>query len=154
PRSGVVRAWRAGAASVALMLTLFVAVGRASSPIAGSDTSTISASGYGKPNQHRVWYNSYQHGWDGLIPKNDGGLSASDHYIMKDVAVNQIFTSVELEDRNGARPDVYWDDAGKRLYVLGSHDDDTKFWLVTYDEVSDTYTRVTRARGVTVPGIV
>jgi hypothetical protein len=49
----------------------------------------------------------------------------------------EFFTSVELEGRNVGRPDAVWDDAGKRLYVLGSHGTSSMFWLVDYDDVTD-----------------
>jgi hypothetical protein len=119
----------------------------------GSDTSTMSSPGYGKPNQTRIWFNSYEDGWDALVPKSDGGVSASDHYIMKDVSGNQIFTPVELEDRNSGRPDVFWDDAHKLLYVLGSHTTETKIWRVHYDDGADRYHIDPHTNGVTVPGI-
>jgi hypothetical protein len=109
---------------------------------------------YGKPNQSRVWYNSAQQRWDGLVPKNDEGPSASDHYILKGVDGIQEFTDVELEDRNPARPDVFWDDASGRLYVLGSHRAETRFWRVRYDGPTDTYAIDPNVPGVVVPDIV
>ena len=56
--------------------------------IPGTDTSTLSdpdGTGYGKPNQSRLWYNTMAGRWDGLLPRNDGGASASDHYIVEDL---------------------------------------------------------------------
>ena len=126
----------------------------ASDVVTGSDTSTISDADYGKPNLSRIWYNNHQHRWDALIPKNDGGTSASDHYIMREVSGSQIFTSVELEDRNTARPDAFWDEATKTLYVLGSHSTTTKLWKVNYDIATDSYTVDPNVNGVTVSGIV
>lgn len=123
--------------------------------IVGSDTSTIlNPDSYGKPNQHRIWYNGYQNRWDALVPKNDGGVSASDHYIMKDVPGSQTFTSVELEDRNFARPDVFWDDAGRKLYVLGSQSAASEFWQVSYNNLTDSYGIAPNVNGITVPGII
>jgi hypothetical protein len=130
-----------------------------SAPVVGSDTSTIiRPQTLGKPNLSRLWYNSHQARWDGLAPKDDsvqngGGGSASDHYIVKDLLGSQTFTSVELEDRNTARPDAFWDDGAKTLYVLGSHATTTRFWLVDYDPASDAYSIAAGRDGVTVPGI-
>ena len=122
--------------------------------VTGSDASTISDADYGKPKQRRIWYNDHQHRWDALIPKNDGGASASDHYIMKDVPGSQIFTSVELEDRNTGRPDAFWDEATKTLYVQGSRSTATKLWKVNYDVATDSYSVDPNVDGVTVSGIV
>jgi hypothetical protein len=125
-----------------------------SAPIANSDVSTVQGSNtYGKPNQSRVWYNTHQQRWDGLIPQNDGGGSASDHYILTDVSGSQLFTEVELEDRNTARPDAFWDDASGTLYVLGSHGTLSRFWRVHYDRTADVYGLDPNASAVAVPGI-
>jgi hypothetical protein len=122
--------------------------------VEGSDTSTlVDFAGYGKPNHSRVWYNSYQARWDALVPKDDGGPSGSDHYIVLDVAGSQTFTPVELEDRNSARPDSFWDDTNQQLYVLGSHAVQTKFWQVNYDAGSDSYSVNPQVNGVVVPGL-
>ena len=124
--------------------------------VSGSDTDTLtghSSFGYGKPNQSRVWFNSYQDRWDALVPQDDGGSSGSDHYIVKGVNGASVFTEVELEDRNDARPDTFWDDAGKTLYVLGSHETQSRFWQVSYDDVVDSYAVVPSVDGVLVPGL-
>lgn len=113
-----------------------------SGPVVGSDTSTIPG-GHGKPNQSRAWYNSQQDRWDALVPKDDGGPSGSDHYILKAVdeaaPAGQLFTLLELEDRNTARTDIFWDDTNKKLYVLGSHATSSQFWRVGWDENTDSY---------------
>ncbi len=140
---------------VAMAVSVSQAADAVSGPVAGSDTSTISGGDFGKPNLSRIWYNSHQNSWDALVPKNDGGVSASDHYIMKDVAGSQIFTAVELEDRNTARADDFWDDGNKKLYVLGSHATQSQFWRVGYDEIADSYSIElgSTGTGVTVPGV-
>ena len=128
-----------------------------SGPILGSDTTTIRRpDSYGKPNQSRIWYNSAQGRWDALIPLNDGGgVSASDHYILKDVPGSQTFTDVELVDRDFARPDIFWDEASQTLYVLASHPVQSQFWRVGYSAASDSYAIEVGApgTGVEVPGI-
>lgn len=124
--------------------------------VASSDTSTIATPAtWGKPNQSRVWYNSSHRRWDGLIPKDDGGASGSDHYIVTDIAGTQTFTALELEDRNSARPDAFWDDTNKKLYVIGSHATTTEFWRLDYNEVTDVYSFAvgSAGAGVTVTGI-
>jgi hypothetical protein len=151
-------AYARGTASLlsALILALAPAPSAAavvSAVVAHSSTSTLTSLDYSKPNQHRLWYNSYQHSWDGVLPKNDGGTLGCDHYIVKDVAGSQLFTSVELEDRDGGRPDTFWDNAGKRLYVLGSHSSNPKFWRLGYDAVTDTYSIAPGVNGVSVPGM-
>ena len=124
-------------------------------PIVGSDTSTIrNPELYGKPNQSRLWYNSYQKRWDAIVPK-PGEDGFSDHYLLLDVTGAQTFTPVLLEDRDDARPDAFWDDANKTLYVLGSHPTRTEFWRLSYDPVADSYTIQVGApgAGVAVPGL-
>jgi hypothetical protein len=128
-----------------------------SSEVVGSDTSTIrNPVNYGKPNQSRIWYNSHKMRWDALVPKNDGHAdSQSDHYILKAVDGNQNFTTVELEDRDFGRPDCFWDDAGKKLYVLSSHPAKSEFWRLGYDASTDSY-RIeigTPGEGIGIPGI-
>ena len=57
-----------------------------------SDTSSLSSVdtvGYGKPNQSRIWFNGPANRWDALVPRNDGGPSASDHYLLRDVTDKQ-----------------------------------------------------------------
>lgn len=127
--------------------------------VQGSYTNTIRRpDSYGKPSQSRVWYNTRVGRWDALIPldDNNGGTSASDRYLMKDVDGSQTFTTLELEDRDYARSDVYWDDAGQQLYVLGSHPVETQFWRLNYDASSDTYAFAVGlpGTGVAVPGLL
>ncbi len=129
---------------------------QAGTEVAGSDTSTLTnpnGTGYGKPNQSRVWFNSAAGRWDALVPRNDGGSSASDHYVVLDVAGAPLFTGLELEDRDDARPDVVWDDAGHTLYVLGSHMWTPLFWRVVHNPATDTYSVDPLADGVEVPGV-
>lgn len=127
------------------VVLLFAAAGvianaQTNSLLVKSDTSSIrNPISYGKPNQSRLWYNSRQDRWDALVPRNDGGISQSDHYIMKDVSGNQMYTAVELEDRDFARPDVFWDDQNATLYVFASHPTQSQFWRVGYDAATDTY---------------
>ena len=130
-----------------------------SGPVVGSDTSTIAPGGLGKPNQSRAWYNSHQDRWDALVPQDDGGPSGSDHYLLKAVdeppPAGQLFTLLELEDRNTARTDVFWDDPNKKLYVFGSHATSSQFWRVGWDEGTDSYGLEVgiAGTGVEVPGI-
>ena len=56
--------------------------------------------------------------------------SASDHYIVKDVAGNQIFTSVELEDRNTPVARLLLGRPEWATVRAGSHTTLSKFWLV------------------------
>ncbi len=148
-------------ARAALGLALAVGAGnvegqkaQAAAEIPGSHTSTLIGShGYGKPNQSRVWFNSVVGRWDALVPRNDGGSSASDHYIVLDLTGAPAFTGVELEDRNGGRPDVFWDDLGHRLYVLGSHTSTPLFWRVLYNPATDNYSVDPLADGIVVPGV-
>ncbi len=124
-------------------------------PVVGSDTGTIqNPELYGKPNQSRLWYNSYQQRWDAIVPKasNDG---TSDHYLLLDVPGAQTFTGVELDDRDDARPDAFWDDGNRMLYVLSSHAAQTEFWRLSYDPVGDSYAMQVGApgAGVVIPGL-
>lgn len=136
-------------------------------PVLGSDTSSFGCadadaegnsafSAYTKPNQSRIWYNSDQGRWDALVPKNDSGISGSDHYILKDVTGRQTFTAVELEDRDFARPDVFWDNVNHKLYVFGSHPSSSEFWRLNYDAVADRYDIEVGSpeAGIPVPGII
>jgi hypothetical protein len=136
------------------------ALAQAGSPISGlivgSDTTTIrSPDMYGKPNQHRIWFNTYRNRWDALVPRSDGSPASSDHFILTDVPANQTFTPVELEDRDFGRPDTVWDNANRKLYVLSSHPVSSELWRVGYDNITDTYSLEVGAlgAGVTVPGI-
>ena len=125
-------------------------------PILDSDTSTLSELdhyGYGKPNQSRVWFNSLAGRWDGLVPRNDGGDSGSDHYIVLDLAGVPSFTGVEVEARNQARPDAYWDDANGKLYILSSHPDTPMFWQFDYVPGAGLYAVNPEVNGVAVPGV-
>ena len=74
---------------------------------------------------------------------------------MKDIRGSQSFTSVKLEDRDFSRPDVFWEDANKKLYVLGSHPVTSEFWRLSYDIASDSYNFEVGAlgAGIVVPGI-
>ncbi len=110
---------------------------RSCSAVPISDNSVLSA--YTKPSQSRIWYNAAQQRWDALMPKHDGGISASDHYILKDVPGTQTFTEVELEDRDFGRPDAFWDEASGKLYVLSSHPESSEFWRLGYDADGDSY---------------
>ncbi len=116
-----------------------------------SDNSVLSA--YTKPNQSRLWYNSVQDRWDALMPRLDSGTS--DHYVLKDVAGSQTFTTIELEDRDFGRPDVFWDEGNQKLYVFSSHPASSEFWRLGYDAASDNYNLEVGAlgAGVAVPGI-
>jgi hypothetical protein len=87
---------------------------------------------------------------DALVPRNDGGTSASDHYILLDVPGVQSFTATQLEDRNPGRPDCFWDDATTTLYALGSHHAASRFWRMHYDLGTATYTPA--VDGIVVPG--
>jgi hypothetical protein len=128
-----------------------VALGQA--PVPGSDTSTLSpVSGYGKPNQSRVWFNTHAARWDALVPRDLG--QGSDHYVLKQVAGSRVFTGVLLEDRDDARPDVFWDDASATLWVLGSHAAASRLWRVSYSFPSDAYAIDPAVSGVVVPGLV
>ena len=144
-----------GTAQGSVSLTVTPVGGGVTALVSSSDTSTIQNPDgqYGKPNQSRLWFNSTANRWDALMPQNDGGTSASDHYIMLDVSGTQVFTTVELEDRNTARPDVFWDDAAQTLSVLGSHGTTTEFWQVLYDTPSDSYSINPAVNAVVVPGI-
>lgn len=141
-----------------VMLLVLTAMATTTEPATGSDTSTIRRPvSYGKPNQSRVWFNSARDRWDALIPQDaqGGGVSASDHYIMTDVDGSRTFTDIELEDRDFARPDAYWDDASRMLYVLSSHPAQVEFWRVGYDVGNDGYAIQIGAigAGVVVPGM-
>lgn len=128
--------------------------------VVGSDTVTIRNPGsYGKPNQSRLWFNSRAGRWDALVPQEDEGqrFSESDHYIVEDIPGEQFFTDLELEDRDFARPDVFWDDASAMLYVFSSHPVSSEFWRLRYvDEIPARYEIEVGAlgAGVPVPGLV
>ena len=125
-------------------------------PIPGSDTSTLSNPGdvgYGKPNQSRLWFNQAAGRWDAVVPKNDGGDSGSNHYILTDAVGAPTFGALQLENRNSARPDVFWDDARCWLYVLGSHGEQTRLWRLHYSLMTDAYELDPQVDGVLVPGI-
>ncbi len=141
------------AVSIALPSASALAVDPVNGPIVGSDTSTLATEQYGKPNQSRVWYNAARGRWDGLVPKNDGALEGSDHYIVTDLPGAQVFTATELEDRDRALPDAFWDEPRGTLVVLGSHPTTSRFWLVHYDPVTDSYGTDPAIDGIAVPGI-
>ncbi|RLE23311.1 MAG: hypothetical protein DRJ50_06375, partial [Actinobacteria bacterium] len=125
--------------------------------VQGSATNTLSqigSVGYGKPNQTRIWFNSSAARWDALIPKDDGGASGSNHYVLTDVPGSQTFTDVQVEPRDDARPSIFWDDARQSLHVLGSHDTATLIWRLDYIAGTDSYEIDPTVDAVVVPGLV
>src|SRR3990172_10264718 len=121
--------------------------------VAVTDNSVLSA--YTKPNLTRLWYNSFQNRWDGVVPRFDDASQSSDHFIVKDVRGSQTFTDVKLEDRDFGRPDLFWDETNRNLYVFGSHPVSSELWRLGYDPDTDTYSFEVGAlgAGVVVPGI-
>ena len=104
-----------------------------------------------------VWWNSYQSRWDGIIPYDEAGAlsSAGDHWLAKDVNGTVSWTAHELDDRSTGRATIYWDDAGKTLYVASFHNTTCEYWEMSYDSGTDAYSfSVGSARsGETITGI-
>jgi len=78
----------------------------------------VAFAGYGKPNHSRVWYTpALEARWDALGQERWAGAGRQSLHREGRLG-SQIFTSVHWKTRL-ARPDAFWDDANKKLYVLG-----------------------------------
>ena len=86
------------------------------SPITGTDTSALSGRQWESKNQHRVWRNGSR--WDAIIPTAATGWRISQGSATT-VGANPVMGPVVLGAASD-RPDVYWDGASNRLYVLMS----------------------------------
>jgi hypothetical protein len=92
-----------------------------------------------------TWWNPWQQREDGLIPwDEDGGVTAGDHYIKKDVKGSTwptIAGNQELEDGATGRPTCDFDYSRLHLHVASISDNKVpEYWRATYDPVGDTYT--------------
>ncbi len=103
------------------------------------------------------WFNSHagtSGRWDAVIAHDDG-VAAGDFFVCKDVKGIPVYT-LELDDRTSSRPDIYWDDAARILYVASFHNVSCEYWELTYDDGTDTYSLSVGAErlGETITGIV
>jgi hypothetical protein len=129
--------------------------------ISGSDTSSFDTitdgdKQYAGKSSRRIWLNSYQSRWDGLIPQLD--VDSSDHYVCTGIDGAPSFTAIELEHRSSGRPTIYWDDANKKLHCFSAHNTTSRFWTLDYDDVTDAYSyavgdSVAGTGGITVTGM-
>lgn len=106
-------------------------------PIPSTSTSTLSNGEWETKNQHRIWWNAAQTRWDAILPTPTGWRIAKGAIpeTMGAVPVYGPVISAADEDR----PDIYWDDAAARLYVLMSGENNTQFYGIAYNSGSDSY---------------
>ena len=94
-----------------------------------------------------VWWNAYQSRWDGVIPWDESpspDTVRGNHYVAIGIKDNPPDYGTEDTDlnefRGSGRPTIYWDNAGKLLHVVSSHNSQFEYWRYTYDDGGDTYT--------------
>ena len=117
-------------------------------PIPGASTSTLSGGQWETKNQHRIWWNASQTRWDAILPTATGWQIARGA-IPETFGASPLYGPV-ISANADDRPDVYWDEAIDRLYVLMSGAV-TQSYRLDYNSGTDTYSIVTGPVGV--PGM-
>jgi hypothetical protein len=92
-------------------------------------------------NQRRSWWNSHRQRWDAFLPAAaPPASSASAWWLVKGVDHASPTFALQFHANPGIRPDVYWDDAERKLYVLGARKSGSVVSTYSYDASSDIYT--------------
>ena len=102
-------------------------------PIPSASTTTLDGRQWESKNQHRIWWNSSESRWDAILPTTTGWKIASGA-IPTAPGIAPVYGGVVSADPSD-RPDIYWDDANSRLYVLMSGGTTTLF-TYTYNGTS------------------
>ncbi len=97
-------------------------------------------------NQHRSWF--VEGRWDAILPMAaapNGPASVESGWWIVQQAIPETLGAlptpkVEVSTGSADRPDVFWDDAENRLYVLMSGANTTSLYVYTYVDGTDTYT--------------
>jgi hypothetical protein len=113
------------------------------SAVTGSDTSALtSTSGeWDTNNQRRSWWNSYRQRWDAVLPVSGPPATGTSHWwLTAGVDTGSPRMLAEFDAATGVRPDAYWDEATRKLFVLGTRSSKTYVTTYDYDPVADTYT--------------
>ena len=87
-------------------------------PIPSSSATTLNGRQWESKNQHRIWWNSAANRWDAILPTTTGWKIANGA-IPATPGAAPTYGGVVSADGSD-RPDIYWDDANARLYVLMS----------------------------------
>ena len=98
-------------------------------------------------NQHRIWWNDSKSRWDAILPAAattatppGPAASASQWWIARGVIGGMPSYGPVVNTDSRGRPDVYWDTANERLYVLVSTTTTTVFSAFDYNSGPDSYT--------------
>jgi hypothetical protein len=120
--------------------------GPAEVPLSDTSGLTSPVAEWETKNQHRVWRNGSAGRWDAILPAAATTASppgpatgASDWWIAKGVIGATPVFDAAVNTSSAGRPDVYWDEAGERLYVLVSGRTATSFSAFDYNSGTDTY---------------
>ena len=86
-----------------------------------------------KPVITALWWNSSANRWDGIIPQSTPG-----HKLTKDVMGTPVY-GANIDSRSTVRPEIWWDDVAKKLWVAFGHQTSSQIHRFTYTVGSDTY---------------
>ncbi|MGA7097801.1 MAG: hypothetical protein WB245_09565, partial [Acidimicrobiia bacterium] len=122
--------------------------------VPGTDTFglTKTTKQWDTKNQHRIWWNASKSRWDAILPASTtvGASTASAWMIAEQAIPNSFGASPTYGPEVGtfnsqSRPDVYWDQANSKLYVLmsGGNSSSTQSYVYNYNSGPDTYTLAT-----------
>lgn len=111
--------------------------------VSGTSTSTLlrpENQWNAKGDQRRVWWNSYQSRWDGVLPIT-GTTDESDWHVFKDITGSPT-KHLETDTRATSVSTVQWDDTGKLLHVWSGHISSSRYYRISYNDSTDTYSIV------------
>lgn len=111
--------------------------------VATGDLSGLAGNTWSGSHQTTIWWNAYKNRWDGVIPTSvaAGAAAASHWWITKDVTGTPS-AHLLLHTTTGRFNDCWWDNAAKKLYVLGVGATNAQFFRFSYDDSTDAYTKI------------
>lgn len=134
-----------GTFSTSELWTNLVAIYRTAGDIVGSEVADTDMSAltseddsFAPAGHRRAWWNAAAGRWDAILPMAvPPAAAASDWWIVSDITGTPT-AEVLVDDRTNTRPDIVWDEANAKLYVLGAQNTEGRFY--SYDYAAGSYT--------------